>query len=97
MLANEGVGGIELNSRAEVQTWYRSALTDQVTALNTKQASAQGWKDQIKGLVASGKVKQAEIDAVGLNEFLDLQQGKVTKDQVTAFLRENGVRVTFPC
>ncbi|MDO8586738.1 MAG: hypothetical protein Q7T82_06815, partial [Armatimonadota bacterium] len=75
------------------QEWYRSALTDQVGLLNTKQASAQGWRDQIKGLVAKGLVKQAEIDAVGLDEFLTLQQGRVTKDQVMSFLRENGVRV----
>ena len=85
--------GLALASEARRQEWYRSMLTEQVTALPTKAASAQGWKDQIKGLVAKGAVKQAEIDAVGLNEFLDLQQGKVTKDQVTAFLRENGVRV----
>ncbi|MCR4340837.1 MAG: hypothetical protein NUW01_13235 [Gemmatimonadaceae bacterium] len=85
--------GVTLYSAEETAAWYRSMLTEQVTALPTKAASAQGWKDQIKGLVAKGLVRQTEIDAVGLNEFLDLQQGKVSKDAVTAFLRENGVQV----
>ncbi len=80
-------------SQEAANKWYRSALTEQVAALNMKAASAQGWKDQIKGLVAKGLVKQAEIEAVGLNEWLDLQTGKVTKDQVSQFLRENGVQV----
>ena len=80
-------------SEAGAASWYRSALNDQVEAMPTKAASAQGWKDQIKGLVQKGAVKQAEIDAVGLNDYLDLQSGKVTKDQVMSFLKENGVRV----
>ena len=82
-----------LASESRRQEWYRSALADAITAMPTKVASAQGWKDQIKGLVGKNDVKQVEIDAVGLNDWLDLQQGKVTKDQVTAFLGQNGVRV----
>ena len=80
-------------SEAGGSPWYRSVLTDSVAAMATKMASAQGWKDQIRGLVAAGKAKQVEVDAVGVTEFLDLQQGKVTKDQVVSFLRENGVKV----
>ncbi|MCR4302151.1 MAG: PLxRFG domain-containing protein, partial [Sulfuricaulis sp.] len=85
--------GAQFASEAGGDRWYRSALTDAVRALPTKAASVQGWKDQIKGLVGKNDVKQVELDAVGLNEFLDLQQGKVSKDSIMAFLGENGVRV----
>lgn len=87
-----GEGG-QFQSVASGQSWYRSALTEAVAGIQSKQASAQGWKDQIKGLIANGKAKQVELDAVGLNDWLDLQQGKVSKDQVMAFLGENGVQV----
>ncbi|MDD3885174.1 MAG: PLxRFG domain-containing protein [Gallionella sp.] len=87
-----GDGGA-FQSVAGGQSWYRSALTEAVAGIQSRQATAQGWKDQIKGLIANGKAKQVELDAVGLNEWLDLQQGKVTKDQVMAFLGENGVQV----
>jgi hypothetical protein len=90
---NNGGAEAVLASESNQQGWYYSALTKAIDVLPTKAASVQGWKDQIKGLVAKGAVKQVELDAVGLNEFLDLQQGKVTKDQVLAFLGENGVRV----
>jgi putative nucleotidyltransferase with HDIG domain len=75
------------------QGWYRSALTDEVAKLTSKQASGQGWKEQIKGLVGKGRIKQAEVDAIGLNDWLDLQQGKVTKEQLETFVKDNGVRV----
>lgn len=81
-------------SQAGDQKWYRSALTDAVVGMNTKQASVQGWRDQIKGLVAKGTVKQAELDAVGLDDWLEMQKGRVTKDQVLGFLGQNGVQVT---
>ena len=90
---SETTMGGTFSSLSSGQRWYRSALTEAVAAMNTKAASAQGWKDQIKGLVAKGAVKQAEIDAVGLQEFLDLKPGKITKDSMMAFLGENGVQV----
>ena len=73
-------------------TFY-SALSRQIEGMNTKAASAQGWREQIKGMVAKGAVKQAELDAVGLEDYLETQKGKITKDQVLAFLGQNGVRV----
>ena len=62
-------------STSGAQGWYRSALTEAVAGIQSRQATAQGWKDQIKGLIAGGKAKQVELDAVGLNEWLDLQAG----------------------
>jgi hypothetical protein len=38
-------------------------------------------------------VKPDEIQWSGVNDWLDLQQGKVTKQQVTDFLAQNGVKV----
>lgn len=84
-------GNVAMFSRA--QPWY-SALTRGVEALPTKSADAAGWAAAIKGLVASGKAKQVEVEAMGLPEWLAMQQGKVTKDQVLEFLRANGVQVT---
>lgn len=72
---------------------FYSQLTRSVEALKTTAAPAKGWKDTIKGLVSKGQVKQAEIEATGLNEWLDLQQGKVTKQQVQDYLAQNGVKV----
>ena len=90
MLAGEGG---EFASQAGGQSWYKSALTDAVSGLTSKQASGQGWKEQIKGLVGKGKIKQTEVDAIGLNDWLDLQQGRVTREQLESFVKENGVRV----
>lgn len=73
--------------------WYYSALERHIDSLNTKSAPAQGWKDQIKGAISKGLVKAAEVEAVGINDWLDLQQGRVSKDQVQQFLDQNGVKV----
>jgi hypothetical protein len=40
-----------------------------------------------------GLVKNDEMQWTGINEWLDLQKGKVTRDQVADFLKEHGVRV----
>ncbi|MHB8388037.1 MAG: PLxRFG domain-containing protein [Acidobacteriaceae bacterium] len=90
-----GIGELTMGlaSEAARKAWYRSELNRQVEGLPMKSAPAKGWKDSIKGLLAKGLVKQVELDAVGLDDFLDLHQGKMTKDQVMSFLRENGVRV----
>ncbi|OXE35263.1 MAG: hypothetical protein CGW95_15025 [Phenylobacterium zucineum] len=53
-----------------------------------------GWKDAIKGLINKGTVKADEVEWTGVNDWLDMQQGKVTKDAVSEFLNGNGVQVT---
>ena len=80
----------DLRSEAGIAPWYRSELREKLAGLATKSASAQGWKEAIKGLKG---VKQDEIEWSGLQEWLDLQQGRVTKEQVLQYLDENGVRV----
>lgn len=72
---------------------FYSALAKGVEDMQTKQAPAGAWKTQIKGLVNKGQVKQDEIEWSSIEDFLDLQQGKVTKDQILEYLRGNGVQV----
>ncbi len=70
-----------------------SALGQQIKLQTFKATSAPGLRSVLKGLVKSGKVKQEEIDQTGLNDWLDLQPGKVSKEAVEAFLTANGVKV----
>lgn len=78
-------------SKAVQSRWY-SELERQITAANMKAAPAKGWKDYLKSLASKG-VKTDELKWSGIEEWLDLQGGRVTKDQVLEFLKENGVKV----
>lgn len=86
-------GGVELMSEASQDQWYYSALMKGIAAVDTKQASADGWKGVLKGLANKGIVKPTELEAVGVNEWLDTQSGRITKQQVMDFIGANGVRV----
>ena len=94
-LNENGIGGLaaEFASQAAQARWYKSALIEQVAALAMKVATPNGWRDALKGLLNTGLIRQTELDAVGLPEYLDLQEGKITKEQIAQFVRENGVRV----
>ncbi len=70
-----------------------SALAEGVEGIKTNTAPAAGWRDAIKGLVNKGAVKADEVEWSGVNDWLALQQGKVTKDQVAEYLRQGGVQV----
>ena len=71
---------------------FYSELARQVDNANMKAAPAQGWKDWIKGLGSKG-VKAEEVKWSGLEEWLDLQPGRIPKEAVQEFLANNGVRV----
>jgi len=79
---------------SEKRAPFYSALARGIETLPTNSLSADGWASVIKSLVNKGAVKQVEVEAVGLPEFLKLQDGKITKAQVTEFLHVNGVHVT---
>jgi predicted GNAT family acetyltransferase len=79
----EGIGSIG----------FYSALERGVSAIESKASTPEGWKSAVKGLVNKGLVKQDEIEWTGLNEWLDLQSGKVTKEQINDFLQNNGVKI----
>lgn len=72
---------------------FYSALAKGIEDMPTKQAPAGAWKASIKGLVNKGAAKQDEVTWSGIEDFLDLQDGKVTKEQVLDFLQNNGVQV----
>ncbi len=73
---------------------FYSALSAEVGALKMQAAPAFGWRDAIQGLVNKGQVKQDEVEWSGLKDWLGLQTGKVTRDQVSQYLDQNGVKVT---
>jgi Large polyvalent protein associated domain 38/ADP-Ribosyltransferase in polyvalent proteins len=81
------------SQRAAGSTWY-SALEKSVSALVVKSQPVEGWLSQIQGLVKNGKVKADEVEWTGLTDWLKLQTGKVTKEQVMDYLNGNGVQVT---
>lgn len=72
---------------------FYSALADGVEQMKASALPAVGWKDAIKGMLNKAQVKADEIEWTGINDWLDLQQGKVTKDQVLGYLNSNGVQV----
>jgi len=86
-------GDIMFSKRQTTPLGFYSALADGIEKINARALPPSGWKDAIKGLINKGQVKGDEIEWSGLNDWLDLQEGKVTKEQVGDYLRGNGVQV----
>jgi hypothetical protein len=82
-----------LEQAATVSATTYSALDKAVGEVTAKSLVASGWKEQIKGWVNKGIVKQSEVEWSGLVEYLDMQEGKITKETVSKFLKNNGVKV----
>ncbi len=82
-----------LEQAATVSATTYSALDRAVGDVTAKSLVASGWKEQIKGWVNKGIVKQSEVEWSGLVEYLDMQEGKITKETVSEFLKNNGVKV----
>jgi hypothetical protein len=80
-------------TKSEKREPFYSALERGVGTIQSKAAPAPGWNGVIKGLVAKGDVKADEVEWSGISDWLALQQGKVTKDQVLQFLAGNGVKL----
>lgn len=78
---------------ADVAPIFFSALRRAVDSTSTKKASAEGWMNAIKGMLNKGVVKADELEWTGINEWLRMQQGAVTKEQVQEYLDANGVQV----
>lgn len=92
----EGVVGdmpedVRLSARAPGELFY-SELKRQIDGASMKQAASGAWKQFIKALSGKG-VKADEIEWTGVNEWLDLQEGKVTRQQISDYLGANGVQV----
>lgn len=73
-------------------TFWTSALEQSIAAINARAQPARQWLAQINALTTKG-VKADEIEWSGIREWLELQDGRVTKEAVLDYLSENGVRV----
>lgn len=61
-------------------------------AQGSNKAPAASWKAYINGLTQKG-VKPEEIEWSGVRDWLDLQKGTVTKDDLINYLKQGGVKV----
>lgn len=58
-----------------------------------KAAGATQWKQWLDGAQRRGEVKQSERDWIGVDAWLDGQQGNVTREALADFVRANRVQV----
>ena len=70
-----------------------SALQAAVMGLDAKSMTPGDWQVRLKAMVGKNDVKADEIEWSGVLEWLGLQQGRVAKDAVVEYLRNNGVQV----
>lgn len=82
---------INYSERAPAQLFF-SELARQVQTSSMNQAPAGAWKSFIKALSQKG-VKADEVEWTGVNEWLDLQEGKVPRAALVEYLGANGVQV----
>lgn len=72
--------------------WY-SEMARFIDQKAPGKAPAAQWKGLLEGWAKQGKFKGDELEWSGVNDWLDLKQGPVTKGEVLDFVRDNGVRV----
>lgn len=69
---------------------YYSALTNWASSVPQPKAPAAQWKAM---LAKAPGIKAEEIEWTGVNDWLDAQEGSVTREDLVAFLEQNGVKV----
>ena len=72
---------------------WRSDLEDAIEASPMKQGTAMAWGELLGGLGKRG-VKPDEIEWSGIRDWLAMQPGKISKEDVLVFLADSGVNVT---
>ena len=80
-------------SRSDAPIFY-SQLSRAIDTAKFETAPATQWKMWLAGNAPKLGVKKDEIEWTGINEWLSLQQGKVSKADIQAYLDGNGVQVT---
>lgn len=83
-------------SRKKVESskdWTFSPLARMVEGAPLKQVAADQWKKWIAANANKMGVKADELEYTGINEWLDLQQGKVAKEAIAEYLDAGGVQV----
>ena len=79
-------------SRKRTDGFY-SALQEAVETAPMKAGDAQAWKQYLTGQINKGTVKEDEVFWSGVREWLDAQQGKVSRQGVQDWLAGNHVRI----
>ncbi len=82
-------GGVKPSLRDKLGMY--SELETKIEAGSNK-APAASWKAYINGLTQKG-VKPEEIEWSGVRDWLDLQKGTVTKEDLLNYLKQGGVKV----
>ena len=72
---------------------FYSALQEAVENAPMKAGDAQAWKQYLTGQINKGAVKEDEVFWSGVREWLDAQQGKVSRQGVQDWLAGNHVRI----
>ena len=81
---------VTVSQAEEVANKWYSALENAITGFNQKQATPDQWKGMIKNFPG---IKQDELDWVGVNDWLDKQEGKVSQAALLKFVQENNVHL----
>lgn len=79
--------------RDEAGPGFYSALRREIGGVSDRALTNVGWSGVLRSLLNKGAIKAGEVQWSGISDWLDMQQGKVTKEQVQQFLDGNGVRV----
>ena len=72
---------------------WHSQMTRFVSDKLPGKSSPAQFKQMLSAWAKKGLIKQEELDWSGLNEWLDSQEGRVTKQQVLDFLAKNNVQI----
>lgn len=81
-----------LQKTAQGPVWV-SSLIQALKQSSSTQATVDGWKNEIKGFVKKGIVKQDEVDWSTVNEWLDLQSGRVSAAALMSYLHGHSLDI----
>jgi hypothetical protein len=69
---------------------WRSGVAEAVSAFKQEKAAPAQWLGWLKN---QPRVRQEEMDDLGLEDWLQSKEGSVTKGEVEQFVRDGGVRI----
>jgi hypothetical protein len=79
--------------RFQARSEMYSALHREVAALGVKRPmSAASWMERIRGLIKAGKVKQEEVDWSTVEEWMRMQNGDISPEDVADYLADDPVK-----
>lgn len=84
---NQAAGAQNLNT---TPLGYYSQLESEVGKMDFKSMPAKDLANRIGNIQG---LKKEELDNLGIKDWLHGHEGKVSKDEVTKFIRDNGVKV----